>query len=199
MMRLHLGCFDRPVLGWVNTDITPHLRVARVPGAAKALHAAGFLTDERYQQHVRGLWRQVTRLDVSKPFPFPDESVEAIYSSHLLEHLPPIVARNCLGESFRVLGPSGVIRVGVPDLDLYVEQYDPTDPDTFVFRVFEAEHARDKNKHQWMYNETSLREVLRQAGFLESVRREAGKGDCPDLELLDNRPDITLFMEATKA
>ena len=36
---LHLGCFDRPIPGWVNTDITPHLFIARVPLLPRAMHA----------------------------------------------------------------------------------------------------------------------------------------------------------------
>jgi hypothetical protein len=41
MPNLHLGCLDRPVDGWVNTDITPHIFVARIPLAARILRRLG--------------------------------------------------------------------------------------------------------------------------------------------------------------
>jgi hypothetical protein len=40
--KLHLGCFDQVLPGWVNTDITPHIFIARLPGLAVALRRAGF-------------------------------------------------------------------------------------------------------------------------------------------------------------
>jgi SAM-dependent methyltransferase len=197
-MKLHLGCFDQAQPGWVNTDITPHIWVARVPCAAKVLHRLGRMGDDRYRQHAAGVWRQVHWLDVSKRFPFPDGCMEAVYSSHLLEHVPQSVAENCLRESFRVLRPGGVVRVGVPDLDIHVQQYDREDPDTFVHQVFQARAVRDKNRHWWMYNECSLARALRAAGFPDPIRRGFREGVCPDLDALDNRPEVTLFMEALK-
>ena len=58
-LRLHLGCFDRPVDAWLNTDITPHLWVARVPGMARLLFRMGRMTPERWQQHQSGVFRRV--------------------------------------------------------------------------------------------------------------------------------------------
>jgi predicted SAM-dependent methyltransferase len=196
-MKLHLGCFDQPTPGWVNTDVTPHIFVSRVPGAATLLYRMGKLTRERFEQHKQGLFAQLRYLDVSRRFPFASGSVEAVFSCHLLEHLTPDVAMNCLRESFRILCTGGIIRVGVPDLDLLVRQYDPTSPDDFVYRVFESRQVRDKNRHHWMYNDRSLAGALAAAGFIAAKRWEYRTGNCPDLELLDNRPDVTLFMEAS--
>jgi SAM-dependent methyltransferase len=194
--RLHLGCFDRPVPGWVNTDISPHLRITKVPGLPWLVHRVGRMRDERLAQHRAGVFRQVRYLDVSKRFPYDSASVSAIFSSHLLEHLPPQVARNCLSECRRVLAPGGVMRVGVPDLDLLVRAYDPEDPGPFVDAVFETAANDGKNRHFWMYNEQSLTAALRSAGFSTVHRRSYREGRCPDLELLDNRPEETLFVEA---
>lgn len=55
--------------------------------------------------------------------PFPDNSFEAVYHSHVLEHLPrrdaPFLIRECL----RVLKPGGIIRVAVPDLETQCRLY----------------------------------------------------------------------------
>jgi predicted SAM-dependent methyltransferase len=196
--RLHLGCFDQPVDGWTNTDVTPHLFLAHVPGAARVLHRLGRLSDHRFEQHCRGTFGQVRYLNVGKPFRVADNSVEAIFSSHMLEHLPPRVAHACIQESYRVLQPGGVFRVGVPDLDLWVSQYDRNNPTPFVSAVFETLENSGKNRHYWMYNESSLVRTLLDVGFSSASRQTYQHGLCPDLKRLDNRPDETLFVEAIK-
>ena len=198
-LKLHLGCFDCVVPGWINTDITPHLRIARVPLLASLLHGAGLMTDERHQQHTRGIFRQVRYLDVRKRFPFEDGSVAAVFSSHFLEHLYPDEARACLTEIHRVLRPGGVCRVVVPDLDRIVAEYDRAQPESFLHRVFEnPKHRRDKNAHHWHYNETSLVRLLRELGFGAARACSYRQGACPDLELLDNRPEESIYVEGIK-
>lgn len=197
-VRLQLGCFDHAISGWINTDVTTHLHIAQIPGLAPALHQIGLLSSQRAEQHRAGVFDDVHYLDVGKPFPVADDTVEAIFHAHVLEHLTPKVAKHCVRESYRVLAPGGVLRVGVPDLDRLVANYDSTDPDSFVHEMFEAAQKRDKNRHFWMYNERSLRRLLHNGGFSDVVRRPYREGRCPDLERLDNRPQKTLFMEATK-
>jgi SAM-dependent methyltransferase len=195
--RLHFGCFDKPVDGWVNTDITPHIMIARVPLLPRLMHAAGKLSDERLAQHRAGVFRKVRRLDVTRPFPFPDRSFTAAFSSHVMEHLYPDQARHCAAEVFRILAPGGVFRVVVPDLDRMIARYRPDDADPWVEAFFESRQTGPQHQHHWMYNETSLRALLAGVGFARVERRAYRQGACPDLELLDNRPD-SLFMEAVK-
>ena len=196
--RLHLGCFDLPVAGWTNTDVTPHLFVARVPGAASCLYRLGKLNEQRIRQHRSGVFRNLHYLNVGKRFPLKSDSVSAIFSSHMLEHLPPQVAENCLSECFRILKPGGVIRSCVPDLDYYVEQYRQNDPEPFVDALFQTLENSGKNRHYWMYNESSLIRALLALGFSRASRKEFQQGDCPNLADLDNRPQGTLFVEAIK-
>jgi SAM-dependent methyltransferase len=196
--RLHLGCFDKPVDGWVNTDVTPHLWIARVPMLAAALRAGGRMTQERAEQHRRGIFRKVRFLDVSKRFPFDDASFEAVFTSHMLEHLFPDQARHCVSEALRVLAPGGVLRIAVPDLDQMIASYRPEAADEWAEALFQVhDQASSKNQHHWMYNETSLRALLLSVGFSRVVRTSYRQGACPDLEVLDNRPE-SLFVEAFK-
>src|SRR5436305_1487281 len=90
--RLQLGAFDQVPEGWVNTDITPHLFVARVPGLAWVLHRFGVIGPERFAAHRAGVFRSVRYLDVSKRFRFADDTFECVYASHMLEHLARAVA-----------------------------------------------------------------------------------------------------------
>ena len=55
--------------------------------------------------------------------PFPDEAIDVVYHSHVLEHFPkrftPIFLKDC----HRVLKPGGIIRVIVPDLERIMRTY----------------------------------------------------------------------------
>ena len=195
--RLHFGCFDQPLAGWLNTDITPHLWIARLPFLPPLLHALGVLGDERLRQHQRGVFRRISRLDVTRPFPFADGEFDAAFSSHVLEHLSPEEGSKCLREVCRILQPGGVARIAVPDLDRRIAGYDPERADEWLESLFDTRKTRSKNRHHWMYNEVSLRRALLEAGFSEVHRCEYRQGRCPDVERLDNRPK-SLFMEAIK-
>ncbi|MFN0159979.1 MAG: class I SAM-dependent methyltransferase [Burkholderiales bacterium] len=198
MARLHLGCFNCPADGWVNTDVTPHLRVARVPGLAWLLHRAGRMTAERYAEHRAGVFRRVRYLDATRPWPFADGAFEAIYSSHMLEHLPLRGARLCVAEARRCLRPGGVLRIAVPDLDAHIAEFRPEVAMSWAINLFEANESSEKNMHHFMYNFASMSELLREAGFGAIERRGFGEGRCPDVRVLDNRPE-SLFVEARAA
>jgi len=195
--KLHFGCFDKPVDGWLNTDITPHIWLARIPFLPALSFLAGRISKERFDQHRQGIFRKVKYQDVRKRFPFRDNSFRYAYCSHLLEHLYKSEASYCLQEVYRVLIPGAVLRIAVPDLDLAIKEYDPSKAEQLVERIFESRQPREKNRHHWMYNFISLGELLRVAGFLQIVRCEFQKGSCPDLDKLDNRPN-SLFVEAVK-
>ena len=61
--------------------------------------------------------------DLCRGLPFSDESYDAVYHSHVLEHLAPCDGQALLQECFRVLQPGGVIRVVVPDLEAIARTY----------------------------------------------------------------------------
>lgn len=65
----------------------------------------------------------VGRCDVRERLPFGDTTVDAVYHSHLLEHLDAATARSFLHECRRILAPGGTIRVVVPDLEAIVRSY----------------------------------------------------------------------------
>jgi SAM-dependent methyltransferase len=198
MRNLHIGCLETGVPGWENTDITPHIFVARIPGAARLLRALKLMTRERYAQHRRGAFTRVRYLNAAKHFPYSNGAFDNVFSCHMLEHLYRSEAVSCVNEVYRVLKPGGVFRVIVPDLDIAVREYDGTDPGSFLEKIYVNTQRRDKNRHHWMYTAASLSELLLRAGFGRAQRCTYRSGRCPDLERLDSRPDESLFMEAVK-
>lgn len=197
MTRLHFGCFNCPQDGWLNTDVTPHLFISRVPGLAWLIHKSGRMTDQRREEHRRGIYRKIKYLNVSKPWPYSNAMFEAVYSSHVLEHLPLHGAKLCLAESYRCLQPGGVLRISVPDLDANIHAYDPEQSMDWAINLFEANERSEKNMHHFMYNFVSIRTLLQSVGFSQVIRQDYRQGNCPDLEKLDNRPG-SLFVEAIK-
>ena len=195
--KLHLGCFDQVYFGWVNTDITPHIFLSRIPGIAFLLFKIGILESQRYEQYKQGVFNAVKYLNVTKRFPYADATFDYIFSSHLLEHLYPYQTIFCLKETFRVLKKGGVVRIGVPDLDKIVQNYDSTYPEKFLETIFESKQKYKKNKHHWHYNEISLTKLLKEAGFSKIYCCQFREGQCADVALIDNRPE-SLFMEAIK-
>jgi SAM-dependent methyltransferase len=71
--------------------------------------------------------------DIRKdPLPFQSCSVDAINSSHVVEHLEPQAARNFYAECYRALKPGGVLRISTPDADLLIDKYMQGDWHFFV-------------------------------------------------------------------
>lgn len=52
--------------------------------------------------------------------------------------------------------------------------------------------------HRWMYDFDSLKNLLLSIGFTVVEKRSFREGVVPDLELLDNRPQESLYVEARK-
>lgn len=55
--------------------------------------------------------------------PFPDNSFDVVYHSHILEHFSKSQAPLFLKECYRVLRPQGTIRIAVPDLEQITRSY----------------------------------------------------------------------------
>lgn len=66
---------------------------------------------------------EVTACDLSQGLPLPDGCMDAVYASHMLEHLDRDKAPEMLAECRRVLRPGGVLRLAVPDLEAMARLY----------------------------------------------------------------------------
>jgi predicted SAM-dependent methyltransferase len=65
----------------------------------------------------------VVRHNLTFGLPFRNDEVDAIYHSHVLEHLRPEQGTKLLQECFRALRPGGVLRIVVPDLEQIAQLY----------------------------------------------------------------------------
>jgi len=82
--------------------------------------------------------------DLDTGVPFDDNSFDAVYHSHVLEHFSKERASVFLEECFRVLKPGGIIRVVVPDLETIARLY---------LKSLEEALQNDnegRNRYEWM-------------------------------------------------
>jgi predicted SAM-dependent methyltransferase len=153
-------------------------------------------------------------LDLREGLPFADNSVELIYTEHSLEHFyrehdAPFLLAECL----RVLKPGAWIRITVPDASVFMKYY-TGQLDTATAEKIRQSHNRFhvtamdvvnsafrwKHQHLYMYDEETLRMLLRDVGFVNIQRREFCQSPVKEfvgLDLEERRHD-TLYMEAQK-
>ena len=65
----------------------------------------------------------VIAYNLLKGIPFPDNSFEVVYHSHVLEHFSKNDGVFLVKECYRVLKPNGIIRIVIPDLEQITRHY----------------------------------------------------------------------------
>ena len=203
-MILNLGCGSQVVDGWVNVDYALGARLAKLPlfrVVNSKLRLFRLNWDPRIYIH-----------DLTKPFPWPDGSAEAIYSSHTLEHLTKDEGYRFLSECHRVLREHGIIRIVVPDLRHIVRKYldGHIVADDFV-ESLGVLYARSGGRvrrtlatflqfpHKCMYDNERLLKILDETGFVAS-RRASFDSDIPNIHLveLESRTRNAVVVEGRK-
>lgn len=96
--------------------------------------------------------------DLKHGIPFPDNSFDAVYHSHVLEHFPKEEAEPFIRDCYRVLRPQGVLRVVVPDLEQIAKMY--------LYSLEKASNGSEEweQNYQWMLLEMYDQTVRNQTG-----------------------------------
>lgn len=201
-IRVNLGSGLSVAPGWIHLDASLNALCANWPAAVlRVLYRASdcrrWYSENDYVRRVRDHIFVHHRLEYG--LPFDDESVDCLYSSHALEHCYREEARAILIDAHRVLKPGGWIRVAVPDLDHAIDLYRMGKKEQALGYFFASSRAGSSERHQYMYDFELLRDLLKTAGFTEISRRAFREGVVSDIEILDNRPEETLFVEARKS
>jgi predicted SAM-dependent methyltransferase len=133
---------------------------------------------------------------------FESNSVEAVYASHVLEHVPQDNMRETLAGIRRVLTPGGQFMVSVPDLDvlcyLFISPSLTLDEKYHVMRMMFGGQTNSADFHYIGLNHQILNHLLAQAGFsrIERVRSFGLFDDTSELEFYGQR--ISLNIVAVK-
>lgn len=210
VLRLNLGCGLHAPEGWVNIDRSPSMILDRIPGVKRLALRVGAILPEQAVQ-----WPQnVVVMNVRKGLPYKDGSVDVVYSSHMLEHLYFEEAEGLLLEICRVLRPSGILRLALPDGDRWIRDVYENRPPLehasvgreYNYRLNAFPTSRPGMKarlrtlagaapHYWQPTRGLVEEMLKGAGFPRVEERGYGEGLCPDLQSVEHRAE-SMFIEA---
>ena len=119
---------------------------------------------------------------------FADETVEEVYASHIYEHLDyKDELAQAMSEAFRVLKPGGILRAGVPDLDVLCRLMIDTRLDVeakfYIQRMMFGGHVDDFDYHYVGLTMDIFGNYLWAAGF-RNIRR------VPEFGLFEDATNI---------
>ncbi|CAB1274468.1 class I SAM-dependent methyltransferase [Candidatus Nitrosacidococcus tergens] len=194
---VHYGCALTAPKEWINFDVSPTLRIQKIPIIGKLLKKRlniNFPSNVRYGNIIKGL-------------PIRNNSCDGVYCSHTLEDF-----RKAIRNSYQILKEGGTFRCVVPDLEQaarsYITKLDDGDINAslgFFDNTLLGWKTRPKDlkgilrrfvgnsNHLWMWDQYSLSEELKNVGFREV--RFCEFNDCED-EMFKLVEDHSRFINA---
>jgi predicted SAM-dependent methyltransferase len=162
-------------------------------------------------------------MNANARWPFDDNSVDVLYSEHMLEHIKVDRVPKLLAEAYRVLKPGGLFRVTVPDLEIHAKNYIAKNDEFFkpIIDKYQARLDKQKDKywlirsnggafmsravqrfyrHRWMYDFDTLSSCLYEVGFDECIKQTCGVSINKEAGEMDreDRAFETLYVDAIK-
>ena len=122
MIILNLGCGNKTSSSpeVINIDSSFYLRLKQNKYLKFVAHP--FLSEER-RKKLDNLPDNIVLYNLKKGIPYPNNTVDVVYHSHLFEHLDRDIAEVFQREIFRVLKPGGIQRIVVPDFEMLCKNY----------------------------------------------------------------------------
>lgn len=203
-MKVNLGCGSQVVKEWVNVDFALGAKLSKIP-FFKLINSRTRLFNLNWDNRI-------LIHDLRKKFPWANESVDTIYSSHTLEHFTRLDGLRFLKECHRVLKRGGIIRIVVPDLQSIVNEYNnKTLPaDQFVDKLlvlYNGEGSLLKSllmpfiqfPHKCMYDTPTLLSIILDVGF-EAQSRAPFNSDIEDIKAIEieERTKSAVIIEGRK-
>jgi len=113
--------------------------------------------------------KHVVQYNILKKIPLPDDFVEVVYHSQVLEHIPKDKSEYFIKECYRVLQPGGIIRIVVPDLENIIQEYC-----RILKECLEKPSALTRANYEWITIELFDQMIRNQTGGLmkEYLSRE---------------------------
>ena len=116
---------------------------------------------------------EVIPMNILKRLKFADESFDAVYHSHVLEHIPRHMVHEFISECRRVLRTGGILRIAIPDMESIVRNYLK-----FLEENISNESIISAANYEWTLIEL----------YDQMVRNESG-GEMKKYLLRDNLPN----------
>ena len=121
-------------------------------------------------------------MNVTRPLPLPEATVDVVYSEEVIEHIDRQAGRQMLAECLRILKPGGTLRLTTPSLDYFAQQA-LSDP-AAVQKMNDIFYGHG---HRFIYSEKALRQVLNETGFTD-IRQSTYRDAASKYGSLDSHP-----------
>jgi ubiquinone/menaquinone biosynthesis C-methylase UbiE len=176
---------------WRNFDASPTLLFERIPmiGRLYTKNDSRFPSNVEYGDIVKGL-------------PISNESCEAVYCSHTLEHLSLEDLRVALQNTYKILKKGGTFRLVLPDLEYEIQKYindkSPTASINLLKELSLGKERRPKgiigflsewlgnSNHLWMWDFKSLEAELKIQNFTHIRKAYFGDSSEPFFADVEN-------------
>jgi predicted SAM-dependent methyltransferase len=144
--------------------------------------------------------------DLRTPLPFPADRADGAFLEHVLEHFALEEGLQVLVNCFRVLKPTGILRVAVPHVWRYAESY-VNDPERTYIQTVRPGHATALLAfqqiffcygHRMAYDSETLHYVLQRVGFTAIRERQFDDTDLPNRPDIEDRRMESLYVECRK-
>lgn len=129
-------------------------------------------------------------LDLTRPLPLPEGSIDAVYSQHFIEHVTREHGAALVRECARVLRPGAWLRISTPDLAYFVQQWQIQAQEPQSYDRAATDELNDiirLHEHQYVYDYGALRELFVQAGLVDIQRARPQESASPHLRNLEGR------------
>ena len=183
-LSVNFGSGGRGYANWINTDIGSH-------------------ADTYF------------RIDIRRPLPFAARSVKRVFAEHVLEHIDfRHDVPKFLSNVHKILEPNGVLRIIVPDGELFLEAYVMKDknkwmklgwdlnrmPQDIYTPMHIVNHVfHQEGEHHFAYDFETLKYALERAGFQKVLKQKFKVSLDRELAIdQENHRPYSLYVEAIK-
>lgn len=200
VVKVNLGSGLTVAPGWINLDLNVNVLFAKAPSSILSLiyrfsGAKQWYKEEEFISKLRNNRFVLHRIEYG--LPFEDNSVNVYYTSHFLEHIFRYEVVHVLKECYRTLKKGGLIRIVIPDLEIAFKLYQQGQKEK-ALELFFVDGADYLSNHKYMYDFDMMKNILAEIGFVRIEKQSYRNGNTPDIDILDWREDVSLYLEAYK-
>lgn len=213
MKIVNVGCGATPTKDAINIDNSFTIVLANNKLLLWLAKTLGF-TNKSTDSFIESICKYKIQRASAIRLPIESNSVDIVYSSHMIEHMGQKELIQFLHEAYRILKVGGIIRLSTPNFTQKVNEYiSNKDADSFMKSTLLGRDAyRGSLKHRvslfffgdrshlWLYDVQSLSKRLSEANFTEVTSLKAGDTTIPfevDIDLSE-REEESLYVEARK-
>jgi predicted SAM-dependent methyltransferase len=181
--KFHLGCGTIFIKDYLNIGWWEHLGKDTLYAAPNGVEGAVLYNH-----------------DLVEGIPAADNSLDVVYHSHMLEHLSYAEGIDFIAACYRVLKPGGILRVLVPDLGLWCQNY--VADNSFFFDEYRRGALNDdkvlyptkgsvfmgmlhNHGHKMGYDFDTLSALLARTGFERIRRTMVQDSDLEDIAIVE--------------